>query len=136
MATQSTIYSFITSPNQTSLVRECLPDEWLEMHFLLETAGAVVIGDNEDLLPIIAGKGMALPFQISVTVKLSPSSKLFIASTTVNTVSIRLNAIPGLEQVLKVIARVGGAADAVRKAAQTEQVDIGKFGFQMPPKRR
>lgn len=136
MSTQSQVFSFITQPGTTGLLRETLPDEWLEMHLFLQTAGAVIVGDTEDLLPVVSDKGMQLPFQISVTFKLSPSSRLYIASTAVNTVAVRLNAIPGLEQILKVIGKAGGVPEPARKATTTEQVDIGKFGFVMPPKRR
>lgn len=135
MSTQSRVYTHATLAGQTSLLKETLPDEWLEVHLILETAGPVAVGDVEDLFPIGSGRGLLLPFNQSVTFKLSPSSRIFIASATPDTISVRMNAIPGLDQILKAIGAAGALSPAAKKAAVSESVNIGQWGFQMPEKK-
>jgi hypothetical protein len=132
MATQTQVYTFTTQAGVTQLLRRTLPDEWLEITLRLETAGPVSVGHLEDLAPVSSGRGRLLPSTDDVIIKLSPSSSLYILSQSVDRVAVEINAIPGLEDLLKAI---GAAQAGVSSQRNTEKVNIGGFGFEMPKKR-
>jgi hypothetical protein len=131
MATSTQIYTYTTQPGVTQLFRRALPDEWLEIILRLETAGPVAIGHLEELAPVQSGRGRLLPSNEDIIVKLSPSSTLYILSAGIDRVSIEINAIPGLEDLLKAI----GASSGHANQGSSEKVNIGGFGFEMPKKR-
>jgi hypothetical protein len=132
MATQTQVFTFTTEPGSTTPVRRALPNEWLEMTLRLETAGPVAIGHLEDLGPAGSGKGRLLPQGADVIVKLSPGSSLYVFSASVDRVSIHINAIPGLDELL---AAIGTKQQKTSAQATSSQPNLGSFGFNMPGKK-
>lgn len=132
MATSTEVHTYITQPGVTQLLRRALPDEWIEIVLRLETAGPVAIGHAEELAPVLSGRGRVLPTNEDIVVKLSPSSSLYILSAGIDRISIQVNAIPGLEDLLKAI---GAAQAGHANQGSSEKVNIGGFGFNMPKKR-
>jgi hypothetical protein len=130
MATQTKVYTYVTTPSQGTQVLVASPDnEWLDVELRLETAGPVVVGTDQALTPLIGGPGRILPANQDIVVRLSPGTRLYILSDTADRVSVQINAVPGLEQLLSVIQ---GSPTASRKSAPTEVPNIGSFGFTMP----
>jgi hypothetical protein len=135
MSTQTKIYTYVTEADTTKLLWQAQDDEWIRLTLRLETVGPVAIGHSDALLPATSGKGRVLPTNEDIYVDLSPSSRLYIASAAVDLVSVHVNAIPGLEQLLRVLSGAhAGSGGSLPKIS--EQIKIGNFGFTMPKKMR
>lgn len=134
MSTQTQVYTFFTNPSEeTQLLFAALPTEWITVTCHLETAGPVSVGTSQSLAPVASGKGRLLPSNEDAVFQLSPSSRLYILSDTVNRVGIQIEASPWLEQMFRLMqhsATPGGPKTAPPNSEK--QVPIGKFGFTMP----
>lgn len=81
---------------------------WAIVTLLLEDAGPVAVGDKANLGIVTSGTGILLQTGRERKFTIGKGTQLFIASTSVNRVSVSIEPIPWLEQitaVLKSLAR-------------------------------
>lgn len=86
---------------------------WARVKLTLETAGPVVVGEKSQILPVTSGKGRQLPTGREVEYVISKGTKLYIASTTVNRVSVTIEPLAWLEQIFATLNRLAGGAVAL-----------------------
>lgn len=101
---RSDIYTLFTKANGTKLILS-LP-YWCKITFRLESAGPVAIGTREDLQPVNSGKGRLLPANSDVVVVVPPNNRLYIASTSMNRVSVQVESFPYLSSILAQITHL------------------------------
>ena len=95
---RTTIYTYFTKPGPTEIL---YPGDrlWARVKLELETAGPVVVGSAESLLPITSGKGQRLTTGDEIEFVISKGSRIYIAATGVNRVKVTIEPIPWLEQM-------------------------------------
>lgn len=72
---------------------------WSRVVLTLETAGPVVVGTREDIVPVLSGKGRLLVTNLPTEFTIAKTSRLYIASTALNRVSVTIEPLPWLEQI-------------------------------------
>lgn len=92
---------------------------WADVTVMLETAGPVAVGSADNLQPVLGGAGILLQPNIPRTFRLAQGSRLFIASTSVNRVSVQIDPVPWLytitsklSQGLDLLTQIFGALTA------------------------
>lgn len=88
---------------------------WAQVTVLLETAGPVAVATKQNFLPVLSGKGRLLTTGQSAVYILPKGSRLYVAATAVNRVSVVVEPIPWLEQLY--------AASLNQTAAQRAALD-------------
>jgi hypothetical protein len=97
-ANRTQIYTYIAQPGATKLLYN--GDRlWARVTLTLETAGPVVIGDQQQLLPIARGIGDSLRANVPYEVVIARGTKLYIATTAFNRVGVKIEPLPWLEQI-------------------------------------
>lgn len=99
------INTYFTKPTQSRLLYN--GDRlWARVTMLLETAGPVAYGNSAQLEPILSGRGTLLQTNIPTTVVIGKGTQLYIASTSVNRVSVTIEPVPWAEQILAATTNV------------------------------
>lgn len=106
------VYTYFTTPGPTTLFYSA--ESWVRLKLTLETAGPVAVGQRATLDPVISGKGRLLGTNEEFEVTLAKGTRFYIASGSVNRVSVTIEPIPFLEQISHEINNV---SLTVRKAA-------------------
>lgn len=118
---QTELFTFFTQAGGRTQVLYSVQNEWKQITVELETAGPVVIGNQEVLHPLASGRGVQLPQGERVPFFVPPLQKIYIASDTTNRIKVIVNAIPWLAEIL---AQLGGVPSAPVNATP-----IGGYGF-------
>lgn len=87
-----------TEPGKTQLVINA--SEAIEITFNLETAGDVVVGTDADLAPSAFNKGFRLETNVPLVLRVPANVPFYIASNTVDRVSVAIVPIRALYQPL------------------------------------
>jgi len=96
------IFTYFTNRfGQTNLLYSA--DQWVRITLRLETAGPVTVGVEQELRPVLSGKGILLPVADNFTFVLPRGDRLFIAAENTNRVNVLVEPIPWLEQILKTL---------------------------------
>jgi len=132
----TTLYTYFTNPlilSGTQLIYANNDKDWTRLTLRLETAGPVAVGQVQELYPPTSGKGRLLPIGEDITITMSPSTRIYITSDTVNRVVVQIEAFPWLLQLLLGIEQIMGGVlgKAAPKPSEGPKVDIGGFGFNM-----
>lgn len=114
-ANRTQIYTYIAQPGPTKLLYN--GDRlWAKLTLTLETAGPVVVGEQSNLLPVARGVGDTLRVNEPYEVVIARGSKLYIATTAVNRVGVKVEPLAWLEQIT---ALVGIAGDKLAELVET-----------------
>lgn len=134
MATQTQILTFFTNPSEgTQLLYAPLSTEWITVTCHLETAGPVAVGTAQSLAPVSSGKGRLLPSGADAVFQLSPGSRLYIISDTMNRVGVQIEPSPWLEQMFRLMQHSATPGMTKKPPPDADKtVPIGHFGFTMP----
>ncbi len=99
------IFTYFTRPAAgTQLLYSA--ENWVRARLMLETAGFVDIATNrQNITPVGSGKGIQLPLNVEITFHLSKSNRIYIASTTVNSVRFIIEPIPWQEQIALMLSK-------------------------------
>lgn len=125
------VFTYFTRPGPTQLFYSA--ENWVRLKMTLETAGPVAVGQRADLTPVTSGKGRLLDIADEFEVILAKGTRFYIASGSVNRVSVTIEPIPWLEQISGEVNRV---ASSIAAAAQTIVTGLGgllKAGKAMAP---
>ena len=108
------IYTYFTEPGPERLLYSA--ENWVRLKLTLQTAGPVAVGTRADLTPTLSGKGVLLDTDVPFEVYLSKGARFYVASGSVNRVTVTVEPIPWLEQLSGQISALGGA---LAQAAQS-----------------
>ena len=73
----------------------CEVGDWSDVTLIKNTSQIVVVGTDAALLPTDGSKGLSLPTEVPVTIRLPPGGQLFISADTVNQlVSVIIAPVP------------------------------------------
>lgn len=92
------------------------PDTWTRVRLLLETAGPVSVGTNENLGNVLGGQGIILPTGEWVTWDLSSADRLYWVAESINRVKVSIEAIAYGDEYAKTLGDIRDAEQGVRKA--------------------
>ena len=107
---------------------------WARVRLTLETAGPVGVSQRKDISPVLSGKSRLLPIGEEIEFDMTPGTRLYIVSDTVNRVSVVIQPIPWLETITAEIGRVGTTiASAVRGARAVGAAITGARGTSINP---
>jgi hypothetical protein len=79
---------------------------WVKVKLTLETAGPVAVGQNSQLSPVLSGKGTLLQTNVEREFTIAKGTRLYIQATGVNRVSVTIEPLPWLEQIVGLIMSV------------------------------
>lgn len=89
---------------------------WATVTLTLESAGPVAVGFKSSITPVLSGKGILLqtnePRKFVIAKGATGGAGLYIASTSVNRVSVVVEPLPWMEQIT---ASIGGVIAAIMK---------------------
>jgi hypothetical protein len=96
---------------------------WARVTLTLETAGPVAVGENQQLTPVLSGKGQLLQTGVATTFNIGKGNKLYVAATTVNRIKVLVEAVPWLETITGLLTSVlgsmgGSVLDLVRSRSK------------------
>ena len=111
------IYTYITkaSDNGKSVILYNGDRQYAQVTLELETAGPVAVGNKEQVIPVLSGKGILLDTGTPYSTTISKGTRLYVAATGVNRVKVTIAPPPWLEQ----FAGLLGAIEA-QMAYQTQ----------------
>ena len=81
-------------------------ENWVRFKVTLETAGPVAIGTSEQIAPVLSGKGRLLDTGTEYEIYLARGSRIYVASESVNRLSVTIEPIPWMEQLSGEIVNV------------------------------
>lgn len=108
------VFTYFTRPGPTALFYSA--ENWVVLKLTLETAGPVAVGSRADLLPVTSGKGRLLDTEVEFEVVLPKGTRFYVASGSVNRLSVTITPIPWLEQIS---SEVNVVSRAIAQAANT-----------------
>lgn len=97
MKTKITTY-FVTDFSKSNLMYSA--ESWVQVRLLLETAGPVAVSTDEEILPVLSGKGRLLPTGDEIRFFLPPGNRLFIAANSIQRVAVTVEPLPFLYEIL------------------------------------
>lgn len=116
--TNSEASTYFTKANGQTEVLYNADRLWATVTLTLETAGPVAVGFKSQITPVLSGKGLLL--QTGVPTKFvvaKGNGKLYIASTSINRISVQVEPLPWLEQIAAAIGivaeQIGGGLRAL-----------------------
>lgn len=90
--------------------------DWVQITLNLETAGAVVVGEQANLMPVLSGKGELLQTNVPRTFNIARGTRLYIAATAVNRVGVKIEQFPWQQQQLGALEALAGILHPVASA--------------------
>lgn len=81
---------------------------WRKLTLTLETAGPVAVGQLADITPVLSGKGQLLTTGTPTTFNIAKGDRLYVASTSVNRISVVSEALPWMENITGIITSILG----------------------------
>jgi len=121
---RSDVYTIFTKAGGTKLILSV--PYWSKLTFRLESAGPVAIGTREDLQPVNSGKGRLLPTGADVVVTVPPNNRVYMASTSMNRVSIQVETFPFLGAILTQLISLVEKSKAAPPAKATDVPGFGR----------
>jgi hypothetical protein len=108
-------YNFLTKTGSTQLLLS-LP-QWTKITMRLNTAGPVVVGTREQLDPVISGKGAPLVTDQEFEMLIGPNTRVYYFATGINSVTIKVEAIPWMLTIASLISDVVKAISGLKLSA-------------------
>jgi hypothetical protein len=97
---------------------------WAKVTLTLKTAGPVAVGQHASLTPVLSGRGQLLQTGVPTPFNVAKGHRLYIAATSVNPVSVLVEAYPWLET----LTGLAGATSGVVPAGPAAMLSTGKAG--------
>lgn len=120
---QTDIFTYFTKSDGTTRQLYSGDRLWATVTLTLETAGPVSVGIRENLTPVLGGIGKLLLTGVPYVIPMSRGQRLYIASTSINRVSVQVAAVPWLEQLAGTLT---GIASVVSQGASGMLKLIGR----------
>lgn len=96
-STKTRMYTYFTEAGETKLLYSA--ETWVKARLILEDAGPVAIGTDQNITPVLSGKGIVLPTGVEVEFYISRGDRIFIAAEAVNRVRFIIDPIPFLGSI-------------------------------------
>lgn len=113
------VYTFIAQPSSDGkpVVLYNADRQYARVTLTLENAGPVVIGNKQQLVPVLSGKGALLNTDMPFAMTVTKGNKIYIATTSINRVKVLIEPVPWLEQIAGMISALPGMlANAIKNA--------------------
>jgi hypothetical protein len=88
---------FTVADGQTHLLYTA--QSWVKARLMLENAGPVAIGHDQEITPVLSGRGLLLPTLEWVEFNMTKGSRIFIAAEAINRVKLQIAPVPLAEQL-------------------------------------
>jgi hypothetical protein len=73
--------------------------QYAEVSLTLETAGPVTVGNKQNLLPVLSGKGELLETGVPRSIVIAKGNRLWVAATGINRIKVEIKPLPWLELI-------------------------------------
>lgn len=110
-STKTRINTYFSVPGETKLLYSA--EGWIRIRLTLEDAGPVAVGTDQNLLPVLSGRGRLLPTNEEFHFTLSKGDRVYIAAEAINRVAFTVEPIPYLESIEKILTKIEGAFNVV-----------------------
>ena len=104
--TKTRAYTYFTVAGETKLLYSA--EGWVKARLNLEDAGPVSIGMDQNITPVLSGKGILLPTNEEVEFYISRGDRIFIAAESINRVRFIVEPVPFLGSILMALNAVAG----------------------------
>lgn len=91
-STKTRMFTYFTIAGETKLLYSA--ETWVRANLFLEDAGPVSVGTDQNLAPVLSGKGILLPTNIERGFYLSKGDRIFILAEAVNRVQVVIEPLP------------------------------------------
>jgi hypothetical protein len=81
--------------------------QWALITLVLENAGPVAVGTDQDLTPVLSGKGQLLQTGEPLHFTIAKGQKLYVAATSINRIKRTIGPVPWLEQITGLLRAMG-----------------------------
>jgi hypothetical protein len=92
------VYTYFTVPSREPFLLYSA-ENWVKIKLVLETSGAVAVGTAAEISPVLSGHGRLLDTDEEYETSIAKGTRFYIASETVNRVSVTIEPIPWLQQI-------------------------------------
>lgn len=106
-STKTRAYTYFTTPGETKLLYSA--EGWVKARLILEDAGPVSIGMDQNTNPVLSGKGILLPTNEEIHFVISKGDRIFIAAEAINRVKFIIEPLP----YVGLLSSIQGALDAI-----------------------
>lgn len=96
-ASKTRMFTYFTVAGETKLLYSA--ETWVKARLVLENAGPVAVGTDQNLTPVLSGKGVLLPTNIEIEFYLSRGDRIFIAAEAINRVRFIVEPVPYLGSI-------------------------------------
>lgn len=104
--TKTRIMTYFTIAGETRLLYSA--ESWVRARLTLEDAGPVSIGTDQNISPVLSGKGRLLPTGEEIEFYLSKGDRIFIAAEAINRVAFTIEPIPYLASIQAALDALAG----------------------------
>lgn len=110
-STKTRAYTYFTKPTgQTELLYTA--EGWIHVRLLLENAGPVSIGMDQNITPVLSGKGRLLPTGQEIRFSMTRGDRLFIAAEAKNRVSFVVEPLLPVDRIAMAVEGIFSMASA------------------------
>ena len=109
-ATKTRMSDYFTVPGGTRLLYTA--EGWVHARLLLQNAGPVAIGMDQNITPVLSGRGRLLPTGEEIRFNMTRGDRLFIAAEAINRVSFVIEPLPPLERIAVTLDAIFGTIRA------------------------
>jgi len=81
---------------------------WAKVTLTMRTAGPVAVGQNNQLLPVLSGRGQLLQTGIPTVFNVAKGNRLYIVASAVTPISMVVEAFPWLETITGLAGSASG----------------------------
>jgi hypothetical protein len=107
--TKTRAFTYFTVAGETKLLYSA--ESWIKARLMLEDAGPVAIGMDQNITPVLSGKGILLPTNVEIEFYISKGDRIFIAAESINRVRFLIEPVPYGTVILSIynaLAAIGG----------------------------
>jgi hypothetical protein len=91
-ATKTRMYTYFTTAGETKLLYSA--ENWMKARLILEDAGPVSIGMDQNITPVLSGKGILLTTNVEIEFVISKGDRIFVAAEAINRVKFIIEPLP------------------------------------------
>ncbi len=84
--------------------------QYAQVTLTLETAGPVAVGQRQNILPVLSGKGALLETGVPLTFTIAKGTRIYVAATAINRIKVSVQPIPWLEQITGILSGIAKGA--------------------------
>jgi hypothetical protein len=105
------VYTYFAKPSLdgTAAILYNGDRQYAQVVLTLETAGPVIVGTKQQLYPVTSGKGARLETGVPTKFTISKTNRLWVATGSLNRISVTIQPVPWLEQITGLLASIVGS---------------------------